>query len=79
MYPSISLVNARALRDEFRAKISLGANPKSNPHKEIRDTTSFEQVFNDWYEVWLLYFCLMSLMDGGLATGLVKDESGGPQ
>lgn len=51
VYPSISLVNARALRDEFRAKISLGANPKSNPHREIRDTSAFEQVFNDWYEV----------------------------
>ena len=51
VYPSISHVTARALRDKFRAEISLGANSKSNAHKEIRDTASFEQVFNDWYEV----------------------------
>ncbi len=44
VYPSISLVTARALRDKFRAEISLEANPKSNAHKEIRDTASFEQV-----------------------------------
>ena len=35
VYPSISLVKAGALCDEFRAKILLGANPKSSPHNAV--------------------------------------------
>ncbi len=45
VYPSISLVNARALRDKCREQISLGTNQK------VKGIDTFERVFGDWYEV----------------------------
>ena len=45
VYPSISLVNATALRDKCREQISLGTNQK------VKGIDTFERVFGDWYEV----------------------------
>jgi integrase len=51
VYPHISLVNARALRDKCREQISLGANPKSTSSQKVKGIDTFERVFSDWYEV----------------------------
>jgi integrase len=51
VYPSVSLINARALRDKCREQISLGANPKSTSNQKVKGIDTFGRVFSDWYEV----------------------------
>ena len=77
VYPSTSLVIARALRDKFRAKISLGANPKAWPQKMAGITGVSSAICASFLKgpitcLWrvtcgsqLLSICLRSAIGGG--------------
>ena len=55
-YPETTLAQARIQRDEARALIANGIDPKNhkeetNREKLIKLNNSFQSVFNDWFQV----------------------------
>ena len=50
-YPQVSLAKARKLRDEYRASLAQGINPKVGENEEVRIST-FKVVAVSWFEGW---------------------------
>jgi integrase len=54
-YPSVSLAQARRLRDEYRAKLDQGIDPaqakkKEKLQRQILNATTFEAIASEWIE-----------------------------